>query len=160
MKSTIKMNFGIQQQRSFWLRCFLGVAVVMAFCFSSMAQLDIPGPEHLVRVEGIVVNKAGKPVVNAQVTLNRDDNVMYSSHTDQRGWFSFRHVTGPFVFRVARTEYAPAVREIIVTDELITRAERKRLYVIVGPGACEDECSSVLTSKQQFEKAIRPGNHQ
>jgi hypothetical protein len=61
---------------------------------------------------------------------------------------------------VARTEYAPAVREIIVTDELITRAERKRLYVIVGPGACEDECSSVLTSKQQFEKAIRPGNHQ
>jgi ribosomal protein S11 len=136
----------------------LGASVSLSVCLPSWAQLDTPGPEHLVRVEGIVVNSEGKPLVNAVVMLTRDGNAMYTSHTDQRGEFSFRHVSGQFVFKVARTEYAPAAREIIVTDELITRAERKKLYVIVGPGACADECSSVLTNKQQFDKAIREKN--
>jgi len=138
----------------------LGAAFFLSLCLPSRAQLDIPGPEHLVRVEGLVVNSAGKPVVNAEVTLSRDDNVMYATHTDQAGEFRFSHVSGRFWFRVLRTKYAPAAREIIVGDELITRTQRKRLYVIVGPGACRDECSSVLTNKRQFETAIREKNRQ
>jgi hypothetical protein len=140
------------------LRCFLGAAIFISLCLPLRAQLDIPGPEHLVRVEGVVVNSAGKPVVNVEVTLTRDGSVVYTTHTDQAGGFRFGHVTGQFLFKVARTEYAPASREITVTDELLTRTERKRLYVIVGPGACKDECSSVLTNKRQFEKTIREKN--
>jgi hypothetical protein len=127
----------------------------MLLCLPMHAQLDIPGPEHLVKVEGVVVNSTGKPVVNAEVTLTRDGNVLYTTRTDQAGGFRFAHVSGRFVFRVARTQYAPAAREIVVIDELITRAERKRLYVIAGPGACADECSTVLTNKGDFEKKIR-----
>ncbi len=58
-------------------------------------------------------------------------------------------------FNVARSKYAPAVREIVVTDEIVTRVERKKLYVIVGPGACMDACSAVVTSKREFEETIR-----
>jgi hypothetical protein len=160
MTATLQNSFGNSRQRGFWLRCFLGAAVAISLCWPAGAQLEIPGPEHLVRVEGVVVNSEGKPVANAEVTLTRDGNVMYTAHADQRGEFSFKHVSGQFTFRVARTQYAPAAREIIVTDELVTRAERKKLYVIVGPGACEDECSSVLTNKQQFEKALKEKNRQ
>jgi len=153
-------KIGFQRQRGIWLRCFLSAAIFMSLSLASRAQLDIPGPEHLVRVEGLVVNSSGKPVVNAEITLTRDGKTMFTTRTDQAGAFRFGHVAGRFEFRVARTEYAPAVREIRVTDELITRTERKRLYVIVGPGACMDECSSVLTDKRQFEKAIREKNRQ
>jgi hypothetical protein len=146
------------RQRGIWLRCFLSAAIFLSLRLASHAQLDIPGPERLVRVDGLVVNSAGKPVVNAEITLTRDGKLMYTTRTDQAGAFRFRHVSGRFEFRVARTEYAPAAREIIVSDELLTRTERKRLYVIVGPGACRDECSSVLTNKSQFEKAIREKN--
>jgi hypothetical protein len=59
------------------------------------------------------------------------------------------------MFRVARSDYAPAAREIVVTDEIVTRVEHKKLYVIVGPGACMDECSAVVTSKREFERDIR-----
>ncbi len=55
-------------------------------------------------------------------------------------------------------QYAPAERDLIVGEELVTRAERKKLYVIVGPGACMDACSAVLTSKHEFEKVLREKN--
>jgi hypothetical protein len=130
----------------------------MLACFPAPAQVDVPGPEHLVRVEGTVVNTAGKPVGNAEVTLVRDGKVAYATRTDQAGEFRFEHASGRFVFRVGRTENAPAERDLIVGDELVTRVEHKRLYVIVGPGACMDECSAVFTSKREFEKTLREKN--
>ena len=47
------------------------------------------------------------------------------------------------------------MREIIVDDELVVAAERKKLYVIAGPGACEDECSQVFTTRHEFEKTLK-----
>ena len=41
---------------------------------------------------------------------------------------------------------------------LLRSLERKKLYVILGPGACKDDCSSVLTSKREFDRAIREKN--
>jgi hypothetical protein len=151
---------GIQRQRGFWLRCFLGASwrpalLSVVLSGSLQAQVDVPGPMHLTHVGGYVVNSLGKPVVNAEVTLVRDDAVAYRTRTNDAGAFHFDHVSGKFVFRVARTEYAPAAREINVRAEIATYLQRKKLYVIVGPGACMDECSSVLTSKSEFDRAIR-----
>jgi hypothetical protein len=155
-------NLGISTQRGFWLRCFLGRAICVGFLAGIpevlIAQVQIPGPEHLTHVEGLVVNSAGQPAANVEVTLDRDDKVMYRAKTNGAGEFHFDHVSGRFIFKVARTQYAPATREVVVTDELVTRAERKKLYVILGPGACMDECSAVLTSKREFEKSIREKN--
>jgi hypothetical protein len=123
------------------------------------AQVDIPGPERLKHVDGIVVNPEGHPATDLDVALVRDGKVTLQTKTNESGGFHFEHVpSGPYTLRVARTQYAPAVREIVVTDEIVTVVERKKLYVILGPGACQDACSSVLTSKKEFDREIRKHN--
>ncbi|HEY1897304.1 MAG TPA: carboxypeptidase-like regulatory domain-containing protein [Terracidiphilus sp.] len=150
---------GSQPQRGFWLRCFLGgvigTALILASPVGFSSPIDIPGPEHLTHVDGLVVNTAGHAVADVEVMLVRDDKVTFQTRTNKSGEFNFEHVSGRYTFRVARSEYAPAAREIVVTDEIVTRVERKKLYVIVGPGACMDECSAVVTSKREFERDIR-----
>ena len=159
MTSATSGRMGSSRQRGFWLRCFLA-ATCVALCISGTgllnAQLDIPGPERLTHVEGIVVNDAGHPVVDLEVTLTRDENVVFKTQTDRSGAFGFARVPpGPYLLRVKRSVNAPAERQIVVTDEVVTALERKKLYVILGPGVCQDACSSVLTSKKDFDKAIR-----
>ncbi len=145
-----------------WLRCFLGTALLMLMGLPAAqnvaAQVDIPGPERLGHVEGYVVNPGGHPAVDVRVTLSRDGKVAFQTQTDQRGWFRFEHVKRQYTFQVARTKYAPAMRDIVVTDEVVTALERKKLYVILGPGACQDACSLVLTSKRDFDRKIRKRN--
>jgi hypothetical protein len=158
------MNFALtkelnsQKTAGLWLRCFLGTTIWMlcAGCATCLnAQIDIPGPEHLRHVEGYVVNPLGRPVVDVEVSLAWDNKVEHQTRTDKSGRFRFDHVTGQYTFEVARTEYSPAIREIVVSDEVVTTLERKKLYVILGPGACQDACSSVMTSKREFDRAIR-----
>jgi hypothetical protein len=144
------------------LRCFLGVAVWVLLCTagsgSLTAQVDIPGPERLSHVEGYVVNPVGRPVADLEVALLQDDKVAYQTRTDKSGEFRFEHVSGHFTLRVARSEYSPATQEIVVANEIVTTLERKKLYVILGPGACQDACSSVFTNKKDFDRAIREKN--
>jgi hypothetical protein len=153
---TFLQAFGIQRQRGFWLRCFLSGAIMVPAIFSASAQLDLPKPERLTHVEGIVVSPEGHPMSDMAVRLVRDEKVNAETRTDKSGEFDFEHIhSGPYVLRVPRTQYAPAVRDIVVTDEIVTHLERKKLYIILGPGACQDECSAVLTSKRDFERTIR-----
>jgi len=151
-------KIGISRQRGFWLRCFLGAASWIFFCTTGAnllnGQVDIPGPERLTHVEGVVVNPAGHPAPNMSVSLVRDDKVAYQTKTDISGKFRFEHVTGQYTFKIARSQFAPASREIVVTDEVVTALERKKLYVILGPGQCEDACSWVLTSKRDFDREL------
>ena len=158
MTFALRGNIGIPNQRGFWLRCFLGGIVLLCIAgpCSLNAQLDVPGPERLTHVEGLVVNDAGRPVADLEVTLARDEQIAYRAGTDKAGEFRFEHVpAGHYLFRVKRSAAAPAERQIVVTDEVVTALERKKLYVILGPGACQDACSSVLTSKREFDRAIR-----
>ena len=144
------------------LRCFLAAAFLIVLCMGGTsflnAQIEIAGPERLSHVEGYVVNPVGHPAADLEITLMRDDKVAYQTKTDKSGEFRFEHVSGHFTLRVARSEYSPATREIVVTEEIVTTLERKKLYVILGPGACQDACSSVFTSKREFDKAIREKN--
>jgi len=159
---TVRIRLGISRQRGRWLRCFLGSAICLPVLFASTgrlsAQIFIPGPEHLTHVEGLVVNSAGHPVVDVEVTLVKDEKVSYRTRTDKSGKFRFDHASGSYTLRVARSDFAPAAREIVVTNEIVTRVERKKLYVIVGPAACMDECSTVVTSRREFERDIREKN--
>ena len=160
MTFATREKIGIPKQRGFWLRCFLNGMISALLCIaapvSSSAQLDLPGPERLSHVEGLVVNDTGHPVTGIEVTLSRDEKVAFQTQTDNSGRFRFEHVSsGPYQFRVKRTVNAPAERQIVVTNEMLTALERKKLYVILGPGACQDACSSVLTSKREFDRAVR-----
>lgn len=150
---------GVSRQRGYWLRCFLGAAMAGALAHGAVAtQLEMPGPEHLTHVEGVVVNTSGQPVAGIDVSLMRDGKVAFSAKTNDVGGFRIEHVSGHFDLTVARSQFAPAAREIVVTEEIVTRAERKKLYVILGPGACADACSAVLTSKREFDRTIREKN--
>ena len=162
MKRRICANSDLAKAAGLWLRCFLGAGLwiwlSLAGATSSNAQVDIPGPERLSHVDGYVVNPVGHPVADLEVTLVRDDKIAFQTKTDEAGEFRFDHVSGQFTLRVKRSEFSAAKRDIVVTDEIVTALERKKLYVILGPGACKDECSSVLTSKREFDRAIREKN--
>lgn len=138
-----------------WTICLV---LALAFSAAASAKIDLPGPEHLVKVEGVVVAPDGEPLAGVEITLTQDEKVAFQTQTDASGKFSFEHVSGHFVFHVARTKFAPAAREIVVRDELVTRVERKKLYVVVGPGACADECSSIFTNESDFKKALKIRN--
>jgi hypothetical protein len=149
-------GIGMAGQRGFWLRCFLAAIVLTGMICGTVcqAQIDMPGPIHVVHLRGVVVNPKGQPVVNADVNLLKDDRVAYATHTDAAGRFAFEHVDGHWVFRVKSPEYSIAVRNVVVEFEISALA-RKQLYVILGPGACSDDCSSVFTSKSQFDQVIK-----
>lgn len=137
------------------LICLLSLGMVR----STQAQLDIPKPERLTHVEGIVVDPIGHPAPNLSIKLVRDEKTVAETRSDAAGEFEFEHVpSGQYTFRIDRSHFAPAARDIIVTDEIVTHLERKKLYVILGPGACQDECSAVLTSKRDFDRTIRKNN--
>ena len=157
MKRVLNARTSIFKQRGFWLRCFLGCMLLDSLvCGVAHAQqLDKDGPIRLTHVEGVVVTSRGTPAADVEVTLSQDDKVRMSTHTDRSGRFRIDHVQGDYLFQVARTDNAPAAHEIVVRAELASYIERKKLYVVLGPGACADECSLVVTSKEEFEHAIR-----
>jgi hypothetical protein len=162
MRFGLRKSANVSKAAGLWLRCFLGGVIWTLLCLTSAnsfgTQIEIPKPERLAHVDGYVVNGAGHPAADVEVTLTRDEKVVFRTQTDKSGEFRFEHVSGPYLFRVKRSEYAPAAREIVVTDEIVTNLQRKKLYVVLGPGACMDECSSVLTSKKDFDRVIREKN--
>jgi hypothetical protein len=137
------------------------IALLAAMLFSMananalQAHVDIDKPERLVKVEGLVVNTQGNPVSGAPITLERDGKVIHQVMTDSSGRFKFGQVHGDYLFHVGRTQYSPAVLSVTVGDDLVVVVERKKLYVIAGPGACEDECSTVTTDKIEFKKILK-----
>lgn len=147
---------GFLRQRGFWLRCFLSAWLLIVAVSTAYGQLDLPKPERLTHVEGIVVSPEGHPMPDIVVRLLRDENVNAETRTDKSGRFDFERMhSGPYVLRIPRSQYAPATRDLVITDEIVTHLERKKLFIILGPGACQDECSAVLTSKRDFERTIR-----
>ncbi len=159
MTQTASAIPGIQRQRGSWLRCFLGhailaMAVSLAASAPTWAKPESQGPIHLWRLHGLLVNPEGKPLTNVPVTLSRDNKLVDKTTTDSDGRFAFDHVYGHFQLHIDRTKFSPLDREVIVGIET-AELSRKMLYVIAGPGACTDDCSSVFTNKNDFQNAIR-----
>jgi hypothetical protein len=143
------------RQRSSWLRCFLAcVLLAVAFPTLSWAKVESQIPIHLWRLHGLLVTPEGQPLANVSVTLSRDDKLIAKTTTDSKGEFVFDHVYGHFQLHIDRTKYSPLDREVVVGIET-AELSRKMLYVIAGPGACTDDCSSVFTSKNEFQKMIQ-----
>ena len=119
-----------------------------------------PGPKsnprtiHLGAFTALLVNPEGKPLTNVPVTLSRDNKIVDKTTTDSDGRFAFDHIYGHFQLHIDRTHYSPLDREVIVGIET-AELSRKMLYVIAGPGACTDDCSSVFTNKNEFQKTIQ-----
>ena len=151
----LRVNSFFSRQRSYWLRCFLAsVLLASAFSAPSAAKVESQGPIHLWRLHGLLVSPEGQPLANVPVTLSRDNKLIAKTTTDSAGHFAFDHVFGHFQLHIDRTKYSPLDREVVVGLETADLA-RKTLYVIAGPGACADDCSSVFTNKNEFQKTIQ-----
>ena len=120
------------------------------------AKVEPPGPLHLWRLHGFFMDLAGKPIENVEVALVRDGTIQYKTKTDVAGSFAFDHVSGRYRLHIDKSkDHSELSREVIVGLETATILRRVTLYVIAGPGACTDDCSSVFTSKSDYEKTIR-----
>lgn len=148
-------NAGIAQQRSFWLRCFLGAAFFSMAAAMMQAKVEPPGPMHLWRVHGFFMSAAGKPIGNVEVSLERDGEAQYRTTTDASGQFAFDHVYGHYTLHIERSKDYSLLSRDVVIGEAAELVKRNTLYVIAGPKACTDDCSSVFTSKSDFERAVR-----
>jgi hypothetical protein len=124
------------------------------------AQFTPEGPLHVSHIQGVVVNSHGKPVAGATVTLSRGqgEKAEFETTTDDSGRFHFEHASGNYLLHVERTEYAGASRGVVVGEVLMTVLLRNTIYVIVGPGACTDDCSSVLGSRSEFDRILKRNN--
>ena len=143
------------------MRKLFAVAVIAAsfsLTHAAHAQVDIPGPYHVSHLEGLVVNPDGQPVADAAINLTQDGKVIYTTRTDAKGHYDFKHVSGQFIFRMKVPHYSIVARPVLVRFELATAVRGNALYIILGPGACSDDCSSVFTSKKEFERRIRRNN--
>jgi hypothetical protein len=136
-------------------RAILIASLVVFGAVAAHAQLDLPGPMHLAHLHGIFVTEKGDPIQGAAVTLERDQKVMYSTKTDTSGRFAFKHVSGHYWLHLNAKGFSQLNREVIVGLEALTYLRADTLYVIAGPGACTDDCCTVLRSRDEFDKAIR-----
>lgn len=130
------------------------IVSVMAVAAAAPAQVAAPAQYHLAHLRGVFVDTKGNPIPGAAVTLNQGDKVVYSTKTDRAGRFEVKHVSGSYLLHVNMKGYSPVGREVVV-GEALTYLHGDTLYVIAGPGACSDDCSSVFTSKAKFNQALR-----
>jgi carboxypeptidase family protein len=155
MTFALNASLGISTQRGFWLRCFLGFCCFAWIHVAAQAQIAPPAPYHLAHLRGVFVDAKGNPIPGAAVTLDRDDRVFYSTTTDAAGRFEIKRASGRYWLHVNKQGYSTVGREVIVGVEVLTYLHSATLYVIAGPGACSDDCSSVFTSRSKFDRAIR-----
>jgi hypothetical protein len=129
-------------------------ASIIAMAGIVHSQITGPAPYHLPHLRGVFVDSKGNPIPDAAVTLDQDDKVRYSTKTDRAGRFAIKHVSGHYLLHINKIGYSTVNREVVV-GEALTYLHSGTLYMIAGPGACSDDCSSVFTSKSKFDHAIR-----
>lgn len=131
------------------------VTSFVAMATAVPAQILAPAPYHLAHLRGLFVDAKGNPIPDAAVTLDQNDNARYTTKTDQVGKFEIKHASGRYRLHINMKGYSTVDREVIVGVEALTYLRGTTLYVIAGPGACSDDCSSVFTSRGKFNQAIR-----
>lgn len=141
----------------------LGAGFLLAFAsgltFRANAQIEVFKPLHLSRVQGVVADTSGRPVANAEVALVGDpvgdEAVGFKTTTDDAGRFALDQASGRYWLRVSGSRYSPAAREVVIGPDLETLFHKPDLYVMLGPGSCNDACSSIYTSRKKFDRAVR-----
>lgn len=130
-------------------------ASVLAMAAAGHAQLEAPAPYHLARLRGVFVDAKGNPIADAAVTLDRGDKVVHATTTSQAGKFEIKHASGRYWLHLNKRGYSTVGRKVIVGEEMLMYLHSSTLYIIAGPGACSDDCSTIFTSKAKFDRALR-----
>ena len=130
------------------------LAFTLGFTFRANAQISILKPLHIAHVQGVVTDRFGRPVASAEVALVREESIAFTAKTDDSGRFVLDHASGRYRLRVSGPSYSSAFREVIIGPDWKTIFHKTELYVMLGPGACSDECSWIYASKKKFDRAV------
>lgn len=160
MTPPLKNSFQVFNQRGIWLRYFLERVFLLITAFGlafavAGAQITVEKPLHLSRVQGLVTDRFGKPISDADVTLDRGELVIFKAKKDSAGRFALKEARGKYWLHVKALNHATAGRDVTIDSSEFMSASRYTVYVMLGPGPCMDECSEVFGSKKEFEKAVR-----
>ena len=137
-----------------WMTLAAGFLLSFGAAVRANAQITILPPLHLPHVTGVVTDRSGRTVSDAEVVLVRGESVISKTTTDHSGRFSLRNASGRYWLRISAKSYSPASREVVISSGFATMLHRRQLYVMLGPGNCMDDCSPVLKSKKEFDKAV------
>ena len=152
-------GMNLKAQRIYTLGIAVAAGFMLAFTFSFIspanAQITVLKPLHLSQVHGVVTDRTGKPVADAEVVLVRNESVALKTKTDALGRFALNQASGRYWLRVSGARYSPAAREVIIGSDLVTVFHRPELYVMLESGTCSDDCSLIYTSKKNFDRAVR-----
>ena len=113
---------------------------------------------HIFKASSWTVTECLSPARKLRLRAVKEKMSEFETTTDDSGRFRFDHVSGKYLLHVERTEDAGASREVVVGEALMFLMRRNTIYVITGPGACTDDCSSVFASKSEFDRIIKRNN--
>lgn len=133
----------------------VGALTLLASSASAIAQPEVLKPLHLSHGHGYVLSESGKPVAGVQVALVSGGSPSQATNTDADGHFDFPDAEGEHLFHVNARGSAIAARQVMAGAGLRATFPRGPLHVMMRPGNCEDCTSPILTSKKQFDRAIR-----
>jgi hypothetical protein len=163
MKSAISLSSGVQQQRGFWLRCFLGLGSMLVIIFvfaleNAQGQIIVLKPLHLSHAYGYVLSETGNPLAGVQVALASGAQPSEAEVTDAKGHFDFSDAKGEYLLHVRLPGSASANRQVIVGADVRALFHRGPLYIMIKPVVCEDCVSPIFTNRKQFDRAVREMN--
>jgi len=157
----LQNRLGNQRQRGFWLRYFLGLAVLVvptvvapvasgqADCFSKTLSV--------AEVEGQVVDPSGVPIPNAELSLTRNSDMAIFDTTDSSGNFSFSTPDGEFWISASALGFAPMKTAVHVRKGPARGSDPSPLVLILGVGIFQP-CPPATTSRKELTRIIHDFN--
>jgi len=159
---------GISKQRSYWLRCFLGMrgtslAIAVAGFGGGMAHAQTNYDCFYVKtakvahVRGVVVDQQGEAISGAKLELlnKGEDHAIGQIESDTNGGFQFEIGAGQYWIHVEAKNFQPVGLSVRVDHGFFSFFNTRRLYVVLPVGGTAQPCPAEITSKKKLQEYVR-----
>jgi hypothetical protein len=168
MTCAARETTGISRQRSYWLRCFLGMrAQILTLAIGALAAGTLPAQTSydcfyvksakVAHIRGEVVDQTGAPVNGANVELLKQgaQDVLASQKSDDHGQFEFDEPSGKYWVHVKANGFQPTELSVRVDHGFFSFFNTRRLFVVLAVGGTAQPCPAEITSKKQLQEYVR-----
>jgi Carboxypeptidase regulatory-like domain len=140
--------------------CFLS-AIAFAIQIPSLAHTQcVYRTIDVSRVQGTIADPLGQPIEHADVVLKRAGMVVSSAETDNAGRFSIPAAPGKYELYVTAQNFSFDSAPIDVGSDLVRVLRPTHLWIIIKVARQLDDCGLIVTTRRrQFEKTVRPNQH-
>jgi hypothetical protein len=158
---------GISRQRSYWLRCFLGVtwsSIALGVASSggvahAQATYDCfyVKTAKVAHIRGLVLDQHGTPIAGAQIELLKKgaNDAVANTQSDAKGSFQFDAPAGPYWVHAKADGFQTTGLSVRVDHGLFSFFNTRRLYVVLPAGAGPQPCPAEITSKKTLQEYVK-----